>query len=171
MFSALSGFQFFQSYSFLQNQNSMCKTELLSYNNECMHNSSVLNSCIIQLLILIWFTDIQVKLYIVCKKVKYWGAFVDWLYVKSVKCVLVTITVAFHPNLVCIPSRPIIQIDIVNKYAGGWSLIFLKETHFLWRLWNIYPQYVLKLRLGVNDVGESFLMAYGWTLWNTDVYK
>lgn len=30
---------------------------------------------------------------------------------------------------------------------------------------------VLKLRLGVNDVGESYLMANGWTVWNIDVYK
>lgn len=135
------------------------------HNNECMRSSTADSYLIYRFsrqktdCLTLW----------VKKIIKYWSTYS--IFLDYVKCMLVTITMALHPRVACIPSRPIVQTDIVNKYAGGLSLLFLKETHFLWRLWIIYPQYVLKLRLGVNDVGEPYLMAYGWTLWNTDVYK
>lgn len=125
MFSPLSGFQFFQLYS---NRIKITFKKLLSYNNECMRSSTADSYLIYRFsrqktdCLTLW----------VKKIIKYWSTYSIFLdYVKSVKCMLVTITMALHPRVACIPSRPIVQTDIVNKYAGGLSLLFLKETHFL----------------------------------------
>lgn len=86
MFSVLSGFQFFQSYSY------RIKIQCVKLNYyPTIMNACIIHLCLIQLLILIWFTDIQVKLYIVCKNVKYWGC-ICWLVV----CEISEMYVGYH---------------------------------------------------------------------------